>query len=73
MSDQMIQRLEEQLRDAYAANAELRERLLAQENDRSKAEAIRGEFETVQGALAKAHHDRKAAEDNAADPQAEEQ
>lgn len=66
MDDRLIHRLEEQLRDAHATNGELRERLLAQEKDEQKARSIRSEFETVQGALAKAHAERKAAENAAA-------
>lgn len=73
MDHRMIQRLEDQLRDAHAANGDLRGRLLAQEKDGKKADAIRSEFDTVQGALAKAHSERKAAESNAVAAQRKQQ
>ena len=63
--ERLIQRLEEQLRDAHASNGELRERLLAQEQDQQKVREIESEFTTVQGALDKAHADRKAAQKDA--------
>jgi len=64
--DRMIQRLEEQLRDAHAANAELRERVEAADKKEASARALMAEANVRAQQLEKAHAKEKAAEDNAA-------
>jgi hypothetical protein len=66
MSDQMLKHLEEQLRDAHAANAELRERVVAADDKSRTADSVFAEGIIYKRQLEKAHAKQKAAEDNAA-------
>ena len=64
--DRMLQRLEIQLRDAHAANAELRDRVAETERVEKAANARVAEANARLQQLEKAHAKQKAAEDNAA-------
>ena len=64
--DRIVQRLEEQLRDSHATNADLRERLGDIEKREEAANVIRVEGRDALAQLEKASAKQKAAEDNAA-------
>jgi hypothetical protein len=64
--DRIVQRLEEQLRDAHATNADLRERLGDVEQRERAATAKLNEATVLNRQLEKSHAVRKAAEDAAA-------
>jgi PAB1-binding protein PBP1 len=64
--DRIIARLEEQLRDAHAANAELRERLAAADRRVSEASAVKAASNEAIAQFEKACARQKAAEDRAA-------
>jgi hypothetical protein len=64
--DRLVQRLEEQLRDAHATNADLRDRLGDIGKREEAANVIRVEGRDALAQLEKAHAKQKAAEDNAA-------
>jgi chromosome segregation ATPase len=64
--DRIVQRLEEQLRDAHATNADLRERLGDIEKREGAANVIRVEGRDALAQLEQASAKQKAAEDNAA-------
>jgi hypothetical protein len=64
--DRIVQRLEEQLRDAHATNADLRERLGDIEKREAAANVLRVEGRDALAQSAKAASKHKAAEDNAA-------
>jgi chromosome segregation ATPase len=64
--DRIVQRLEEQLRDAHATNAELRERLADVDKREREANAIRAEGILYKRQLEQAHAKQKAAENIAA-------
>jgi hypothetical protein len=64
--DRMIGRLEEQLRDAHAANAELRAAKDAAERREKQANALVNEWKCRLQQLETAYAKQKAAEDNAA-------
>jgi hypothetical protein len=64
--DRLVQRLEEQLRDSHATNADLRERLGEIKKREEAANVIRVEGRDALAQLEKASAKQKAAEDNAA-------
>jgi chromosome segregation ATPase len=64
--DRLVQRLEEQLRDAHSTNADLRERLGDVEQREREADARLARASFYYQQLEKAHAVQKAAEDNAA-------
>ncbi len=64
--DRIVQRLEEQLRDAHATNADLRERLGDIKKREEAANVIRVEGRDALAQLEKVSAKQKAAEDNAA-------
>jgi hypothetical protein len=64
--DRLVQRLEEQLRDSHATNAELRERLASWEKREYELRSIQVEGRDALAQLEKASAKQKAAEDNAA-------
>src|SRR5205809_128974 len=66
MDERIVQRLEEQLRDSHATNADLRERLGDIEARERVADAKSAEANIHMRQLEKAHAVQKAAEDNAA-------
>jgi hypothetical protein len=47
MDERMIQRLEEQLRDAHAANADLRERIEEADKAHAKARSVEAESNLI--------------------------
>jgi chromosome segregation ATPase len=66
MDERMVQRLEEQLRDAHATNADLRERLGDVEARERAAHAKLAGATVISQQLERAHSKQKSAEDNAA-------
>lgn len=66
MDDRLVQRLEEQLRDAHSTNADLRERLGNVEQRERAADAKLSEANVRGQQPEKARAEQKAAEDNAA-------
>ena len=64
--DRIVQRLEEQLRDAHATNADLRERLGDIEKREQAANRVKIEGRDALAQLEKASSKQKAAEENAA-------
>jgi regulator of replication initiation timing len=73
MDDRLVQRLEEQLSDAYANNGQLRERLAELQKDADAGRAFAGEAAGLKLRLEAAENKRRAAEDNSAAAQRKQQ